>query len=86
MVTKTDELLKDRGKTNGAYDQNAGAAQAIKQVFYRYPNWHVMTAVQRESLELIATKLGRILAGDPNYADHWDDIAGYAELVSRNIK
>jgi hypothetical protein len=36
-------------------------------------------------LEMIAHKIGRVLAGDPNHADHWDDIAGYARLVARRV-
>jgi len=32
------------------------------------------------ALEMISLKLARIICGDPNFADHWDDIAGYAEL------
>jgi hypothetical protein len=35
-----------------------------------------------ESLEMIAHKIGRILAGNENFHDHWDDIAGYAKLGS----
>jgi hypothetical protein len=38
---------------------------------------------QCEALEQIATKLARLLTGDPNHADHARDIAGYAELLAR---
>jgi hypothetical protein len=33
-----------------------------------------------EALEMICTKIARILSGNPNDPDHWKDIAGYAEL------
>lgn len=36
---------------------------------------------QREALDLILTKIARIVAGDPDHADHWRDIAGYALLA-----
>lgn len=39
-----------------------------------------MTATQMEALDLMATKQSRIVSGDPTFADHWDDIAGYARL------
>jgi len=29
-------------------------------------------------------KIARILSGDHNYRDHWDDIEGYAELGGDN--
>ena len=35
---------------------------------------------------MIAHKIGRILNGDPNYADSWVDIAGYAQLVANELE
>ena len=35
---------------------------------------------QMEALELIQVKISRIINGDPNWADHWNDIIGYAKL------
>lgn len=34
---------------------------------------------------MIAHKLARIAVGDPDVNDHWDDIAGYATLVSQRM-
>ena len=34
---------------------------------------------------MILHKIGRILNGDPNYADSWHDIAGYAKLVEDEL-
>jgi hypothetical protein len=31
---------------------------------------------------MIAHKIGRIMAGDPNFHDHWADLSGYAELAA----
>jgi len=39
----------------------------------------------REGLHMVFHKLGRIAAGCATHKDHWDDIAGYATLVSRDI-
>ena len=36
-------------------------------------------------LGTIADKIGRILSGDPNYADNWHDIQGYAKLVEDRL-
>ena len=41
---------------------------------------------QREALEMIAHKIARIVNGDPNYADSWVDIAGYATLVADRLQ
>jgi hypothetical protein len=35
---------------------------------------------------MIAHKIGRIINGDPDYIDSWDDIAGYAKLVADRLR
>lgn len=47
--------------------------------------WNSLAADQKEALEMIAHKVGRILNGDPNYDDSWIDIAGYATLVAKRL-
>lgn len=41
---------------------------------------------QVEALDLIATKMARIVNGNPNIVDHWRDIAGYAVLVADRLE
>jgi hypothetical protein len=40
----------------------------------------------QESLDMITHQIGRIIAGDPGFADHWRDIAGYAQLVANRLE
>ncbi len=40
-----------------------------------------MTNVQREAVDMICMKLSRIASGHANFADHWEDIQGYSQLV-----
>ena len=47
---------------------------------------HKLSSSQWESLEMVAHKIGRILNGDPNYADSWVDIAGYAQLIVNQLE
>jgi hypothetical protein len=35
---------------------------------------------------MIAMKIARILSGNANFADHWEDIEGYARLVSNELE
>jgi hypothetical protein len=58
-------------------------AQQLKDCFKQGQNWREMDDAHRESLDLIATKIARILSGNPNDKDHWVDVAGYANLVVR---
>jgi hypothetical protein len=44
-----------------------------------------LAADQQEALDMICHKIGRIVNGDPNYADSWVDIAGYATLVADRL-
>ena len=74
-------LLAERGRTHGQFDKQACIAQALKTIMATGPNWERLTSPQREVLEMIAHKIGRILAGDPGHVDPWGDIAGYATLV-----
>ena len=82
----TEEILAERGKTHGDFKVHAAITDAIKYAMRQTGNWPYLRATQKESLDMIAHKIGRILAGDPDIKDHWDDIAGYAKLVAREIK
>jgi len=77
-----ENLLAERGKTHGDYADHARIAQQIKRAFGDDHHITKLNDMQIESLEMIAHKIGRILAGDPDFSDHWDDIAGYAKLVA----
>ena len=80
-----DSILAERGRTHGDYRDHAAVTQAIKDIYRGHKGWERLTACQRETLDMLAHKIGRILAGDPSHQDHWDDIAGYARLVSKEI-
>lgn len=78
----TQKILLERSKTHGDYRQTAKTIQEIKTTLRVQPNWANLNPQQREALEMISHKIGRILAGNPNVKDHWVDIAGYATLVA----
>ena len=85
MTTPTDALLAERGKTHGDFNEHARITQDLKFTITSAPGFARLSAAQRETLDMTAHKIGRILAGDPNHPDHWDDIAGYARLISRDL-
>ena len=41
---------------------------------------------QSEALDMIMTKIARVINGDANHVDTWNDIAGYATLVSERLQ
>ncbi len=78
-------ILAERGKTHGDFTDNARVMQSLKRIVHDEVGWDRLTDVQREALHMILHKVGRIISGNPNVHDHWDDIAGYAKLASERI-
>jgi hypothetical protein len=79
-------LLKDRGEKYGSFASTSKISQDIKKCMSEAPNWHLLSYEQKEALEMIAVKIGRILNGNPNHTDSWVDIVGYATLGGRSLK
>lgn len=73
-------LLTERAKTHESFNNHARITQNLKDVMHKELAWQGLNLMHREALDMIVHKIGRIMAGDPTYADHWDDIAGYAKL------
>ncbi len=86
MTDEIDALLAEREKTHGNYLSHAIIVQGLKKKMRDTAYWYRISPQHKESLEMIAHKIARILAGDPNHKDHWDDIAGYARLGANSIK
>ena len=81
-----DQVLAERGKRYGVFSFHANISQEIKDVMRRQPKWNKLADDQKEALEMTAHKIGRILNGDPDYADSWLDISGYTKLVSDRLE
>jgi hypothetical protein len=80
-----NDTLAERGKTHGDYREHARITQELKNVMRATEGWERLSLPQRETLEMVAHKIGRALAGDPNHTDHWHDIAGYSQLIVNQL-
>lgn len=93
-----DNTLAERGARYGDFTDHAEIAQALQDVMRkglrdspvinseaRVSGWDCLSKVQRQALTVIADKVARILSGDPEYADNWHDIQGYARLVEERL-
>jgi len=80
------ETLETRGTKYGDYTTLASTAQAIKAALKQGINYDSLDTDMRESLDMIAHKMARILNGDPYYVDSWHDISGYATLVEERLR
>lgn len=92
MSSKTrEEMLVERGKTHGKFSDHARCTQFLKKIIHdeiskrNARGQTALTLQHRESLDMIVHKIGRIIAGDPLVQDHWDDIAGYAEIANKEF-
>ncbi len=81
----TTEILIQRERTHGSFRDVAKTAQALKDVIHAQQE-DELSDVQSEALDLIATKIARIVRGNPNEPDHWKDISGYASLVVASLE
>ena len=75
------DILAERQKTHGDFYNVAMVAQELKDVLRRGKNWKMLDDAQREALEMVATKIARILSGNPHEVDHYRDGAGYFQLI-----
>jgi len=79
-------MLSGREARYGSFENHAKISQDLKAVMHERSGWDRLKPDQREALEMVQHKVARILNGDPNYADNWIDIAGYATLVANRLE
>jgi transposase len=86
--TNVDAVLAERGARYGNFIDQARIAQQLKNVAHTFAMQQGKTfdVDQAEAIDMILSKLARILNGDPHYADSWIDIAGYAKLVADRLE
>lgn len=77
--------LSERQSQYGCYEDVAQITQQILAAL-RIGNYDKLPAPMKESLHMIASKMARIVNGDPEYFDNWHDIGGYAKLIEKLIK
>ena len=80
------DILTERGKEYGLFISQAGTSQNLKNTLHEPEGWPLLSADMQEALDLIAMKMSRIIHGNPDHMDSWDDIAGYARLVADRLR
>jgi hypothetical protein len=87
MTTNITQTLAERGSRYGVFTGHAQVTQELKQSIKLHLTARNKRLAddQQEALDMIAHKIGRIVNGDPDYADSWHDIAGYAQLVADRL-
>lgn len=82
------DTIAERGRTHGDFDDNAALSQILKDAMRGFQRkdgvhpWDNLTPAMKDTLDMNAAKIGRIFAGDPDFRDHWADMAGYDMLIA----
>lgn len=84
-MSDVSKTLAERGARYGKFDEHAVIAQGLRDMMRATAGWSRCAPDAKQALETIADKIARILNGDPEYADNWHDIAGYASLVDQRL-
>jgi hypothetical protein len=86
--TNVDKILDERASTYGRFVDVAKVAQQLKHVAAAHTNavGVELKHDQIEALEMIFSKIARIVNGNAGYVDSWVDIAGYAQLVADRLQ
>lgn len=82
-----ENILDERGSRYGEFKDHASISQSLKLLINLEitKRAKILQNDQQEALEMICHKIARIINGDPNYADSWIDIAGYATLIANRL-
>lgn len=79
------QVLDERKKEYGHFSVQFPIAQQLKDIMHRSPMWEKMDDVTKENLEMAATKLSRVLSGNPLHRDSYIDLIGYFTLQVEHI-
>ena len=87
-IGMVETMLSEREKTHGNFRDHARCTQRLKAVLRDELEivGKALTMEQQEALDMIFHKIGRMVAGDANFIDHWDDSAGYSTLVAKVLR
>ena len=91
-MTTIDTTLAERGSRYGEFAHVAQLTEALyqtyMQTYYQTHGGNQATPLPpyiATAVHMICNKLARSACGDPFYDDNYRDIAGYAELVVREL-
>ena len=80
------KILEERESRYGQFIDNATIAQVMKSSAKNGKSWVAMDRDAQEAIDMICTKISRIVTGDWKYPDNWRDIEGFAKLVADRLE
>lgn len=88
MTDTIGTILNERGGRYGNYLEQATISNELRRCidFWVREKDTKLAPDQTDALIMMSVKISRIINGDPDYADNWRDIAGYATLVAERLE
>ena len=82
------DILDERQQSHGTFHELAAIATCLKAIVRDglAARKKTLPDDQAEALNMICTKMARIINGNHNHLDSWRDIAGYATLISDRLE
>lgn len=65
---------------------HASCTERLVEICRLQVNWEKLNDSQKETIYMVCHKMARILTGDPNHIDSWQDISGYAMLIVNEFR
>lgn len=75
-----EQIIESRQSTHGSFIDNARISQTLLRVAETGKNYDSLTDVQREALHMTFHKIARLLSGNCDEDDHWNDGGNYLHL------
>lgn len=87
-MNKTKDILEERGKTYGDFVDFSDVSVELRRAILQGldASGVELSNAQEEAMFMICHKIARIVNGNADHVDSWQDIAGYAELAVRSIE
>lgn len=79
------EVTLAKRQVYGDFEEVGHVAQGMKTILRNSLNRHALSRAEQEALDMICTKMARIVCGDPGQKDSWHDISGYARLAEKEV-
>lgn len=76
---KRSIILQEREKTHGSFQRNSEIWSHLTKCG-KLEEYMRLPVAQQLALSMIFLKVSRIISGQFNEKDHWNDIVGYAQL------
>jgi hypothetical protein len=79
-MKRSRTIPQQRQAMHGDFAEASHMTRLLRDGLTSNIGWNRLSSPHREALQMIVFKMARIVCGDPDRVDHWDDLIGYSQL------